>query len=93
MKMVANHIEAKLLPECQGEVSFWSEKKKLRTKLKAAAIDQIFEKIYFIKNQNDMKTEERKINQSDHFKRWCTEKDKNKERKASNCRVIDRATI
>jgi hypothetical protein len=62
MKIVANHIEAKLLPESQDEVTFWSEKKKLRNKLKAAAIDQIFEKIYFIKNQNEMKTEERKIN-------------------------------
>ena len=60
MKTVANYIEAKLLPECQSEVSLWSEKKKLKTKLRGAAIDQIFEKIYFIKNQNEMKTEERR---------------------------------
>jgi hypothetical protein len=62
MKTVANYIESKLLPDCPDGVTLWSEKKKLRNKLKGAAIDQIFEKIYFIKNQNELKTEEKKIN-------------------------------
>ena len=48
--MVTNYIETKLVPDCSDKISVWSEKKRLRHKLRSIAIDKIFEKLHFIKN-------------------------------------------
>ena len=75
-KNVIKQIESKVQPECADDVQYWAEKKLLKKKIKNVAQWNLYEKLESMKNQNQRKKEEKKMNFDESFNKWC--KDKNK---------------